>query len=113
MSPFLRGSLKAYAPGRPRGWRPRATWWPQEVGSAAEIAKSGILLWETEARSGCGGDWDLPIGPRPYSNPILQIGKLRRREGEQNRVRTLSNGGLQDLRSQESEFLYRHQWPEA
>eukprot|EP00069_Balaena_mysticetus_P004605 bmy_04627T0 len=30
MSPFLRGSLNADAPGRPRGWRPRATWWPQE-----------------------------------------------------------------------------------
>lgn len=48
----------------------------------SETAKSGILLWETEAKSYGGGGWDPPTGPHPYSNPISQIRKLRRRESE-------------------------------
>lgn len=68
----------------PPGGRRR---WAQP--GATDFEKSGKL------RRGTG---DLPMGPHPDSNPILQIGRLRT-EGEQGWVRSLSNRELQDTRS--------------
>lgn len=78
-----------------RGWPMAARLLVARGGGLSQQQQRLDKIRETEAGSGV---WDLPIGPRPYSNPILQRRKLRG-ESERGWVRGLSNRELQDTRS--------------